>query len=78
MLVVRVELHSAITRKITEIAQMCISNVGGTTARGNYEARTFIKGSSEVARAGQVYDYPRQSKHVWNLVARALHSMSYK
>jgi hypothetical protein len=83
MIIVRVELHSAITRKVTEIARMKICNAGGSVERGNYYVAT-LRGRSkeqldrgEVTREGDVRDYPRQSIHVWHLVARALLAMGY-
>lgn len=36
MLVVRVELHSAVTGNVTEIGRMVIANVGGTQQVGDY------------------------------------------
>lgn len=83
MIVVRVELHSAITRKVTEIARMRIRNAGGTADIGNYSAET-LRGRSreqldrgECQRGGEVKAYPRLRIHVWHLVARALIAMRY-
>lgn len=36
-----------------------------------------IMHESRKLRDGTVRDYPRQSKHVWNLVARMLKSMGF-
>lgn len=83
MIIIRVELHSAITRQVTEIARMRICNVGGTRTSGNYQVETLRGRSPEqfnrgtVQRRGEVRDYPRLSLHVWNLVARALGAMNY-
>lgn len=83
MIVVRVELHSAITRKVTEIARMRIRNAGGTKEVGNYSAETLRGRSREqldrgvCQRGGEVKDYPRLRIHVWHLVARALIAMNY-
>jgi hypothetical protein len=91
VLVVRVELHSAITGKVSEIARMRLWNDGtGTSERGSYSGTTH-KGRIErpgylagygtqgpVMRTARVEGYPRQSKHVWNLVAKMLHNMGYK
>lgn len=41
MLVVKVELHSAITGETTEIARMIIHNEGGTKSSGDYGVRCF-------------------------------------
>lgn len=92
MLVIRVELHSAVTGKISEIARMIIANDGtGTGTKGNYWGRTakgVIDGDTMIPPAimhecrkmddGVVKDYPRVSKHVWHLVARMLKAMGYK
>lgn len=91
MLVVRVELHSAITGLVSQIAVMKLWNTGGgTPSRGDYKAEV-IKGridlpgtlsgyrtQGKVLRTGCVADYPRKNKHVWNLVARMLTAMGYK
>ena len=82
MLVVKVELHSAITKKVTPIAQMIIANVGGTKTRGDYTVKVahqkdiddFQKVWTEPQRTGSVTNYPRLSYHVWRLVLRALKS----
>lgn len=83
MIVVKVELHSAITRQVTEIARMKIANVGGNRTLGHYFAET-CRGRSSVQldrgvrqRSGSVRDYPRLSIHVWHLIARALIAMKY-
>lgn len=84
MLIVRVELSSAITKRTTEIARMEIIDDGsGTEVRGNYNCHT-LKGRSkedldrrQVQRAGQIKAWPRQRLHVWNLVAAALERMVY-
>jgi hypothetical protein len=83
MIIVRVELHSAITRKVTEIARMKICNTGGTVERGEYHVATLRGRRTEqldrgiTTREGDVKDYPRQAIHIWHLVARALVAMGY-
>jgi hypothetical protein len=83
MIVIRVELHSAVTRKVTEIARMHITNIGGSRQVGHYSARTYRGRSSEqlsrgeVQRQDSIRNYPRLSLHVWHLVARALVAMKY-
>lgn len=92
MLIVRVELHSAITRNTSEIARMIIANDGcGTSGRGSYwgrAAKGVIEGDTMIPpaimhdsrklRHAEVQDYPRKSLHVWNLVSRMLKEMGYK
>jgi hypothetical protein len=83
MIVIRVELHSVVTRKVTEIARMHISNIGGSRQVGHYHAKIYRGRSSEqlshgtVQRQGSIRNYPRLSLHVWHLVARALIAMKY-
>ena len=83
MIVIRVELHSAVTRRVTEIARMHICNIGGSRQTGNYSAQTYCGRSSEklsrgtVQRQGSIKNYPRLKLHVWHLVARALAAMKY-
>ncbi len=88
MIVVRIELHSAVTGKVTEIGKMLIANRGGNAHRGDYAARVLRR--QEIAldldaefreweqepftREGTVFDYPRLSYNVWRLVSRALRS----
>lgn len=83
MIVVKVELHSAITGKISLLGKMIIANTGGGTAkRGNYSVAVLKKTSADkdrpsiedVLRHGEVLDYPRLSYNVWRLVSRALRS----
>jgi len=82
MLVVKIELHSAITGKIKEIGRMIIANTGGTADRGNYTAKVAKKERKfrnqrvwdYPLRVGEVKDYPRLSYNVWRLVSRALRS----
>lgn len=83
MIVVRVELHSAITGQVSELARMNIANVGGTTTFGDYHCET-LRGRSKAdldkrvqQRVANVMRYPRLSIHVWHLVARALNNMGY-
>lgn len=83
MIIIRVELHSAITRRVTEIARMRICNVGGTERRGDYSIETYRGRTAqqldkrEVNRRGEVRSHRRLSLHVWHLVAKALASAGY-
>lgn len=83
MIVVKVELHSAITGEVSELARMHIANDGMKSREnpdlGDYKGKTFVKGRpQQVARQGAVKDYPRWQLQVWCLVRRMLDSMSYK
>lgn len=84
MIIIRVELWSAITGQVTELARMRISNDGtGGANTGSYDGVTF-RGRDRAAldrevpsHTGRVENYPRKSRHVWNLVARMLKQMGY-
>lgn len=83
MIVVRVELHSAITGKVTEIARAHIFHLTGTRTLADYGART-LRGRDtaaldrgQVQRRGKVENHPRLALHVWHLVAKALAAMGY-
>lgn len=90
MLVIRVELWSAITGQKTEIARMVVDNIGGTVQRGNYRCRTYRGRSEEalhramtqggaqnVTREARVTGHARLKEHVWHLVAKSLSAMGY-
>jgi hypothetical protein len=82
MIVIKIELHSAITHRITDIGRMYIWNKGGDGDRGDYDVRVMNKHTLEgdprkerdVCRKGEVLDYPRLSYNVWRLITRALKS----
>ena len=85
MIVIRVELHSAITGRVTELARAEICNTGEQRSPniGTYSTRTLRGRSKEqldkgtAQRTGLVRDWPRSQLHVWNLVAAALKAMGY-
>lgn len=87
MIVIRVELWSAVTGDVTEIARMTIDNVGGTAQSGDYRVRTMRGRSAKalhkamltgsVTREGEVLGHPRLREHVWSLVAKALNAVNY-
>lgn len=87
MIVVRVELWSAIDGSRTELARMHIANDGKASTvnrrRGDYVGETFVGRDAaaldrqQVSKRGSVANYPRLDLHVWNLVARMLASMGY-
>lgn len=86
MIVVKIELHSAVTGRITEIGRMLIGNVGGTADRGDYDVKVLRRSNmpvdgeadfdqwydASVTREGTVKRYPRLSYNVWRPVIRAL------
>ena len=87
MIIVKVELHSAITGQKNELARMMIDNIGGDLKRGNYRARTYRGRSAEgldksmtagaITRETRVLGHRRLALHVWHLVAKALTGMGY-
>lgn len=87
MIVVRVELHSAVTKKVTELARMELANDGVKSAAahtmGDYEVRTlFGRGTESLDkrighRSARVENFPRLRLHVWNLVTEGLLAMGY-
>jgi hypothetical protein len=75
MILVKIELHSAVTGKITEIGRMKIVNIGGTTTRGNYLAHIMRRGTlTKPSKTVNIENYPRLSYSVWELVRRVLES----
>lgn len=77
MIIVRIELHSAITGRVTEIGRMVIHNLAtGTRERGNYGVRLMRRGTKDITqREGTVEGHARLSAPVWKLVAKALRSV---
>jgi hypothetical protein len=84
MIVIRVELWSAVTGQVRELARMTIANRGdGTRARRNYDGVTF-RGRDSAAldkcipsKTGKIDGWPSERVHVWNLVRRMLEVMGY-
>lgn len=74
MLLVKVELHSAITGKVTEIGRMKIFNDGtGDKETGNYGVQLMRRGTIDtVQREASVIGHKRLSSPVWSLVKKAL------
>lgn len=88
MIVVRVELWSAIDGRKTELARMHIANDGratiGNPRLGDYQGETFIGrdrtalDKGRVSKRGTVRGWRRHDFHVWNLVAAMLADMGYR
>jgi len=84
MIIVRFELHSAVTRQVTELARMEIVNDGtGSTSLRHYDVRTLKGRSTQALNRGvtqrecKIRDWPSERLHVWNLVTEALTRMGY-
>jgi len=80
MLVIKVELHSAITGQISEIARMRIYNdMTGSREIGNYVADVFDdETKTKITATGAVKKYPRLTAPVWSLVAKSLKAAGFK
>lgn len=85
MLVVKVELHSAITGDVSEVGRLIIANDGKSfdPAVGHYNVRLGRKGANNARillnpqRAGRVEGHARESSSVWSLVAKALTAIGF-
>lgn len=84
MIIIRVELHSAVTHKITELARMKIYNVGtGSINLRDYCVEVY-KGRSKEAldkntlnKWARINSWPSERFHIWFLVAKALNNLGY-
>ena len=79
MLVVKIELHSAVTGRVTTLAQAVIYNDGtGSKSVGNYKVVIGRKGQSLKAllkkpwRRSVVTKFPRAQLGAWYLLREAL------
>jgi hypothetical protein len=87
MIIIKVELHSAVTGKVQELARMHIINQGSTTIKnpnfGDYQVQTFRGRSKEIldkltiSKATIIHNWRRNDYHVWNLICKALTKMGY-
>jgi len=84
MIIVSVQLLSAVDGRHDELARMEICNLGtGTATTGNYSAETLRGRSAKDfarrtrQRIAYVSGHPRLREHVWNLVAKALRNLRY-
>jgi hypothetical protein len=77
-MIIRVELHSAITGQITEIEPARIANIGRSETLGNYATEMLRSPCAEDLNKGMVQrssfseKHPRKARHIWHLVAKAL------
>lgn len=79
MIVIKVELHSAVTGEISQLGQMIISNDRtGTDNSMNYNGRVMRKPKFLLTtKRGRVENHPRKTEVIWVLIARMLKSMGY-
>lgn len=79
MIIVKIELHSAVTGQIFEIGRMRICNTGGTRTRGDYSIELMRRGTTDkVLKRAEVKNHARLSYSVWVLVAKALLALGFK
>jgi hypothetical protein len=94
MIIVRVELHSANTGEITELARMHVCNeshlceqpdpinlgsYGVYVLRGRSTKQLDVSAKNRTfVHAGKFGQFPRLQLHVWNLVLCALVAAGYK
>ena len=87
MIIVRVELHSAVDGSVRELARMYITNVGGTHTLRDYKVQTLRGRSKEqldqaarersYTHQGEVVKHRSLALHVWHLVGKALKRIGY-
>lgn len=79
MIVVKVELHSAITGQVTELGRMHVSNDGTSRdpSYGNYDVKLFRKGTKTIQREGRVEKHARKSLSIWSLLSKALKAVNF-
>ncbi len=72
MIVVKIELHSAVTHRVTTLGQINIANDGtGNGTHGNYDVRLIDK-NGRVFKRGRVLRFPRVTRSIWTLLRLAL------
>lgn len=75
MLVIRIELHSAVTGRITTIATGKIVNTGtGSSTQGNYRIE-LRDAAGRVWKRGHIEGFPRKRLLAWDLFYRALQKL---
>lgn len=85
MIVVKVELHSAVTGDVTELGRMVIANDAsqGNGPVGDYDVYLGRKGQTSFElikkpqRKGKVLGHRRWALSVWRLVSKALHEIGH-
>ena len=75
MLVIRIELHSAVTGQVTSIAIGKIVNTGtGSSTQGNYRIE-LRDAAGRVWKRGHIEGFPRKRLLAWDLFYRALEKL---
>jgi hypothetical protein len=75
MLIVKIELHSAVTGRITTIATGTIANTGtGSAVQGNYRIE-LRDAAGRKWKTGHIEGFPRNRLLAWDLLYRALEKL---
>jgi hypothetical protein len=79
MIVIKLELHSAIDHSVVEIGRMYLCNDGsGSEQVGNYQAKIMRRGvtdfNGQIYRTGLVLNHARKHDSVWKLILKAIQS----
>lgn len=85
MIVVNVDLLSAVTGETTSLNRVVIANVGVCGARRDYKVLSFRKGTDPVVtglhrgvnRSAHVLNHPSEQVSVLTLLRKALEEMGY-
>lgn len=76
MIVIKLELHSAIDGSVTQFGEAHICNDGtGTPEIGNYDLIIMKPNSRTLWKTGRVIGFKRKRYSVWKLLFYALGSM---
>ncbi len=75
MLVVKIELHSAVTGRVTTTATGTIWNTGtGSPTQGNYRIE-LRDAAGRKWKSGHIEEFPRKRLLAWDLLYRALEKL---
>lgn len=85
MIVIKVELWSAVSGNVTELARMLVSNDGTGIPNNMHYDVEVLRGRSKtdldrrtVLKRTKILNWPSERLHVWNLVNKALTQLGYK
>lgn len=85
MIVVNVDLHSAVTGEVTSLNRVVIANVSGAGHARDYQVRSFRKGTDPLKtglslrcnRIGLVEGHRAEAESVLTLLRKSLEAMGY-
>lgn len=88
MIVVPIQLWSAVTGNIETLGTLVVDNIGGTAKIGDYRVRMYKKGADKIGvvrmvatvppfREGKVLRHRRLAEPVGNLIAKAMREVGY-